>query len=659
MSTSSINLLGSSIDVGSIVDSLIYVDSAPVRNMQSQVTTLQSKVSAFQSLNTKLSALSDKLNTVLFGDTEAPILKPYSFADRFADSVFTQCKVTSSNENTISATASNATVGGSYAITVTGLANAESMASANFSDISSTATGTGTITITSGSGDPITLTIGSSNATLLGVREAINNANAGVTATIIHDGSASPYRLLVTANDTGTANSFTITDNLTGGQALNMAQVQAASDAQFSVNGVSIIKSSNTVSDVINGVTFTLNAIAANPVTLQVGKDLDAIVEAINGFVSAYNEVNTYINSQFAYNSTTRKAGILSGDATLRSIQSTLQNQVIQSISNRFTSYRVANQVGLKFNRDGSLSLDETQIRSALSSNLSAVAALFLGDGTPLGGMTASDSRVACDGKTSATQAGTYAVQVNSLAQRATVTGTQQVTSLTGPETLTISLGSASAVVSLASLDSLPTVLSKINAALSAQGMALAATNDGSDRIQITANGYGSSQTVTVVSTSDGTSGTSGFGQTPVVASGSDIAGSIGGNAATGNGLILTGASGRPEEGLSLTIAQTTTGSYGSVTVAAATRGVEGAGILTNLQGILDGITDPLSGPVHHSTDSLNQNIKALNDQISAYQDRLEIQRELYTAQFSRADEALRLLTVAQSSLSSQLSKLG
>jgi len=86
---------------------------------------------------------------------------------------------------------------------------------------------------------------------------------------------------------------------------------------------------------------------------------------------------------------------------------------------------------------------------------------------------------------------------------------------------------------------------------------------------------------------------------------------------------------------------------------------VEGAGILTNLQGILDGITDPLSGPVHHSTDSLNQNIKALNDQISAYQDRLEIQRELYTAQFSRADEALRLLTVAQSSLSSQLSKLG
>jgi flagellar hook-associated protein 2 len=200
--------------------------------------------------------------------------------------------------------------------------------------------------------------------------------------------------------------------------------------------------------------------------------------------------------------------------------------------------------------------------------------------------------------------------------------------------------------------------LSKINAALSAQGLALTAGTDGSGRIKLTSNNYGSSQTITVVSSGNGSAGTSGFGSAPTVGSGTDIAGTIGGNAAIGNGLNLTGASGRPEEGLSLTIAQTVVGSYGSVTVASATQGVEGAGILTNLQSLVDGIADPLSGPLHYSTDSLNQNIKVLNDQISAYQERLDVQRELYTAQFNKADEALRLLTVAQTSLSSQLSKL-
>ena len=210
MSTSSINLLGSSIDVGSIVDSLIYVDSAPVRNMQSQVTTLQSKVSAFQSLNTKLSALSNKVNTMLFGETEAPLLQPYTFADRLSGSIFARSSVTSSDEDIITATASNATSGGSYSIAVSSLAQAKSMASSGFADTTSTATGTGTITITTGSGDPVTITINSANSTLTGVRNAINNANAGVTATIINDGTASPYKLLIRANDTGTENSFTI-----------------------------------------------------------------------------------------------------------------------------------------------------------------------------------------------------------------------------------------------------------------------------------------------------------------------------------------------------------------------------------------------------------------------------------------------------------------
>jgi flagellar hook-associated protein 2 len=658
MSTSSVDLISSVLDVTGIVDNLIYVESAPVRSMQSQVSTLQSKVSAFQSLNTKLSALSDKVNTLLFGETEAPLLKPYTYFDRLSGSIFAKCSVTSSDDDTISATASNAAISGSYSITVSSLAQAQSLASANYADTTSALAGTGTLTISTGSNDPVTVTITSSNNTLIGVRNAINNANAGVTATIINDGSGTPYRLLITANESGTANSFTITDNLSGGQALGLVQAQAATDAQFAVNGVNITNSSNSISDVISGVTFTLKGLTASPITLNVDKDIDAIVQAFNEFISSFNEVNSYINNQFTYDTTTKKAGLLSGDFTLRRIQSTLQNDIIQSISNRFTSYGVASQVGLKFNRDGSLSLDEAKFRSALSSNYTAVAALFLGDGTPSGNVTADDSRVTYNGKTSATQAGSYSVQIDSLAQQASAVGSQQVVALAAGETLTITSGTSTAIVDLLQNDTLSTVLSKINSALSAQGMGITAIDDGTGKIKITSNNYGSSQTFTVVSDGDGSAGTTGFNSSPIVATGVDIAGSIGGHAAIGDGLILTGANGQPEEGLSLTVSQTTTGLYGSVSVASETEGTEGGSILMNLQSLLDGITDPLSGPIHNSTDSLNQSIRSLNDQIEAYQDRLEVRRTMLTAEFQKADEALRLLTVTQSALNNQINSL-
>jgi flagellar hook-associated protein 2 len=465
MSSSSIDLINSKLDVASIVDSLINVDSAPIRRMQSQVSTFQSKVSAFQNLNTKISNLLDNVNSLLYGNTDAPLLQPSSFADRLSESVFNQCKVTSSDESVVSATASNAT-SGTYSINVSNLASAQSLSSDSFASATS-AVGTGTLTLTKG-GQDYTVTIDSSNATLSGVCTAINNANAGVTATVINDGSSStPYRLLITANDTGTANSVVVSENLSGGSAINIATIagQEAKDAEFTVNGISIKKSSNTVSDVINGVTFTLKDQTTTPATLYVVKDLDAIVKGFNDFIATYNGINTGINGQFTYNSTTKKAGLLSGDSTLRSIQSTLQSQISQSVSNQFTSYGIAGQVGLEFNRDGSLSLDETKFRSALSSNFKSVAALFLGD------------------------------------------------------------------------------------------------------------------------------------------SGND-------------------------------------------------------GIFANLQIRLDGITDPIEGPIHNATDSLDQNIKMINKEILSYQDRLDVEREMLTFQFGKADEALRLLTVSQASLSSQLSKL-
>jgi flagellar hook-associated protein 2 len=532
------------------------------------------------------------------------------------------------------------------------------MASAGYADTTSTATGTGTLTITTGSKDPVTVTINSSNCTLNGVCNAINSANAGVTATLINDGSSTPYRLLITADETGTANSFTLTDNLSGGQALGLTQTQAAADAQFLMNGVSMSKSSNEISDVISGVTITLKEESTNPVTLRVDRDVDSIVTAFKDFVSAYNAVNSFISGQFSYNKSSESAGVLAGDSTLRSVQSSIQNQLVQSVKNQFTTFGVTGQVGLDFGRSGELSLDESELRETLSKNFTAVSALFLGDGTPRGEASATDSRVVYNSKTSATQAGTYAVEISALAQQAATVGSQVVTTLSSDENLTITYGSATAEVNLLQDDSLASILGKINSAFSAQGIAATAADDGTGRIKIATNNYGSAESITLVSDRYNAEGSTGFGLTPIVANGTDIAGTIGGNAATGNGRALTGAVGLPEEGLSLSISQTTTGSYGSVTVATDAKGVDGQSILYNLFNALDGITDPLSGPITNAKSGLTSNISSINDQISEYEARLEVRKAMLTTQFNQADQALRLMSIAQSSLSSQLGGL-
>jgi flagellar hook-associated protein 2 len=655
--SSPINVFNSGLDVGSIVDSLIHVESAPIRRMKSQVTVLQSRINAYQNLNSTMSSLSNSINRVLFGTTDAPFVIPHSFDERLSRSVFLKHTVKSSDDKVVSASASNATTGGSYSLTVNSLARAKSEASSGFSDPSSNLAGTGSLTITTGDRNPVVIEIDESNNTLYGIRNAINRADAGVTATIINDGSEHPYRLLITSKNTGTANVFTIEETLSGGQALGFEQTQAAADANFIVNGITISKSSNVVSDVIGGVTLNLKDVSATPVTIHIESDTDSIVNTVNEFIAAYNAVNTFINHQFTYNASSEKAGVLSGDITLRRIQNDLQTLLTRSVANDLTSFSVAGQVGIEFNRDGSLTLNEGKFREVLGQDMHSVAALLLGEGNPTNSGTATDNRVQYTGQTAATQAGTYAIQVDTLAQQASAIGSLVVDLLAENETLTITHGETTASVELLQHDTLETVLEKVNAAFAGQGMDASAVDDGG-RIRISTNTYGSAQSLTIVSDRNDDPGSTGFGTTLTVATGTDIAGRINGNAAIGIGRTLTGAEGQPEEGLRLTVDQTETGPHGTVTVTIADPSAKKSGIFMNIQGMLKGITDPLSGPIHQARDSLNQNIRSINDQIRNYEERLEIRKEILLMQFIKADEALKLLEVNQASLTNQINSL-
>ncbi len=657
---SSVNIINGGLDVQSIVDNLMYLEREPVRRLQSQTTTLQSKVTAFQSLNTKVSALLDKANTVLFNSSTVPFLVPGAFEDRLSESIFAMRTAVSSDEKILTATATGGAASGNYAITVSGLAAAKSTASTNFADINTTGTGTGTLVFQIGSDAPVTVTIDSTNNTLDGVRKAINSAGAGVTASIVNDGSATPYRLLITSKDTGIANAFTLTDNLTGGQALGMTQTTAAADARINVNGIDITKSSNSISDVIEGVTLNLKALTASAVNISLNPDVDGMVSALKDLISAYNDVTSYINSQFAYNATTKTAGVLSGDPTLRSTQANIQNIFTQSITNNFSAFHVISQVGFAFNNDGSITIDEAKLRDSLTKDLNGVAALLLGDGLPgvSDQVSLTDSRVTYQSSTSATQPGTYDIQVTALASQGSVTSNFALTALSQDETLTITYGGIPTTVNLLAGDSLAAVITKINNALTANGVAATATGDSSNHVMISTNNYGSAENISVVSDQSSAAGTTGFGTIPTTGTGTDIAGTISGNAAVGNGMVLTGASGRPEEGLVLSIAQTTSGSYGSVTITSGVQGQEGASVMVNLRTALKHITDPLSGPIHNATDALNKNIHDINDQIDAYNERLDVREQLLTNEYSRADQALKLLSVNQSSLNNLMSSL-
>jgi flagellar hook-associated protein 2 len=391
---STVNLINGGLDVQSIVDNLITAERQPITNLQNQTKGYQDKITAYQEFNTRLLALKTSVEAVQFNGEDVRFYIPTAFSDRFSTSLFALRKATSSDEAVVTATADKGEAIGNYNISVTTLAKYNSFGSNSLASDTATSTKTGTLVIKKGSADAVTITIDSSNNTLQGIKNAINNADAGFTATVINDGNATtPYRLILTSDDSGSANGLSITNNLNQGtdSAISFTQITAADDAAFTVNGVNVTRGSNTITDVIDGITLNLKALTnGNPAQITLTRDTEAIVTGIKDFVSKYNDVVSYISSQAKYDSTTKTAGILSGDFTLRNTQSQLGSTLFQSIQSDGSTLSLLSQVGIKLGNDGTLSVDETKLKNGLSDKFQETAKLFLADGQNLEGDTVS-----------------------------------------------------------------------------------------------------------------------------------------------------------------------------------------------------------------------------------------------------------------------------
>ncbi len=651
--------LGSNLPVDSIVSQLMSLERKPVDMLDKKVTTFQAKLSA---LGTLKSALS----------TFQTAVKGLSTMSKFM-----AMNGVVSDPAVASMTAGSSAAAGTYSLEVSKLAQAQKLATSGQVS-SSAAIGAGTITfdfgtISGGAFDAATgqyagasfasagagtksVVIDPSNTSLSGIRDAINKAGIGVTASIVNDGSAAPNRLVLTETTTGKASSMKI--SVDGDAALGalmnhdpagvqgMKETVTAQNAEFKLDGLDISTASNNAVNVIEGVTLKLTKTnVGTPASITVGRDTDAVVKSVNEFVTAYNAINKTMKDLTSYNEATKTGAVLNGDATARSISTQLRGLLTAPIGTGGSAFSVLSEIGVTV-KAGVMAVDDAKLKKAMDSNFGDIAGLFAAVGKP------TDSLVAFKGASDKTVAGNYAVNVTQLAAKggATASALAGLTIDASNKTMDITLDGKTATITLgegsyASAEALATeVQSKINgnSLFSGNGSAVTVTSN-AGQLAITSNRFGSTSGVSLAS---GAGADNLMGAAPVSTAGLDVAGTIGGVAATGSGKLLTGGPGNAE-GLALQV-----------------EGLGARGTVNYSQGYaaqFDQFTKNLldtTGPLTLRTEGINASIKQLNDNRLRMIDRLEDVEKRYRAQYTSLDATISKMNSTSAYLTQQLAAM-
>jgi flagellar hook-associated protein 2 len=369
--------LGSGIDASAIINQLMAVESQPLNQLKTQASTLGTELSNFGKLQSYTSALQDRA-TALTSTT-----------------LWKQTTATSSNSAAVAATTSSGALAGNYQVQVQSLASVQSTVSGTYASADATfVEGELGIELGTWNGAVFTPKSGSSLATLQiaggstlsQVRDQINNAGAGVVATIVAD--ASGARLSIRSLNTGADNAFRLTGSA-GAAALSysggdgggatMARTQTAANAQATLNGISISSASNTLENVVDGLTLKLQTTTASPVDVTVATDTEAIRSAITGFASAFNDLAAFIREQTKYDPGSKKAGALQGDRTAVGLQGQLR-AVLNQESTASANWKTLSEIGLVLKTDGTFETKSTRLDNALA-NPAELRKLLASDG--------------------------------------------------------------------------------------------------------------------------------------------------------------------------------------------------------------------------------------------------------------------------------------
>jgi flagellar hook-associated protein 2 len=364
--------IGSGIDIESLVTKLVASERAPAQNrITRQGSQADSDISALGSLKGALSSLQD-------------VITPLKLASAFQGRI-----VNSSDSSIVTASGTSTAPAGSYTVEVRALASAQKLASTAFVGGSTAVVGTGQLSFAA-NGTTFSVAIDSTNNTVAGIRDAINAAtgNNSVQATIVQavDGA----HLVLAATQTGSAGAIKVTaaggdGGLAAlvydpGNSTTLSEIAPAQNADVRFDGYPISSSTNTVADVIDGVTLNLaTAKVGTTVNITVANNSGPASTQIHAFVAAYNSLAKVMTGLGSYDATTKAAGPLLGDPTLRAIESALRNDLGRAVTGASPPYTSLASLGITTGQDGTLSIDETKLSAAVTANSDSLGKLFGG----------------------------------------------------------------------------------------------------------------------------------------------------------------------------------------------------------------------------------------------------------------------------------------
>ena len=374
--------IGSGADINSIVTQLVALESRPLVLMRNAATTLQTQVSSYGQLSSLFGALQSAANNLT------------------GNSLWNKSTATSSDDTAVTVVGGSTAAAGSYAVSVQRLATNQTVVSTSPYADASALVGSGTLTLDIGQWDlppmnflpqvgraPVTVPITASD-TLQTLRDKINGLGAGVNASIVTDSSGA--RLSLRSSSSGAENGFrlSVADddgnnadaaglsrfafNPAGGST-QMEQKLAASNAQATVNGITVVSASNELSGVIDGMTLRLRKVSSADVAVT--SDRDAVKTAIQGFADAYNTLSKAITEQTKYDPGTKVGGPLQGDSAATGLQRQLRT-LLNVASGASATFGRLSDVGLQVQRDGTLKVDGGKLDSA-TANLTELKKAF------------------------------------------------------------------------------------------------------------------------------------------------------------------------------------------------------------------------------------------------------------------------------------------
>jgi flagellar hook-associated protein 2 len=645
--------IGSGVLTSDLVDQLVQAERAPTENRLARKTEqTQALLSAYGKLRSAVTELRLPMRQLSAPDN----LKAFS--------------ASSSNEGIAVSVDSTKANRGTYNVEVTSLASAQALASRDvFLDRDATSVGQGTLTLNVG--DKTTnITIDSSNDTLQGLANAINDSDAGVSAGIIDTGNG--FQLVLSADETGTANavSISVSGDTVGTDADNqglsrfafnngmdagagLQETIAASDAVMAINGVEVTRSTNSFENVIDGLTFDITETGSSIIKVQ--QDFGAVADRVQGFIDKFNSLQSTMNGLAGFNAEAGVGSLLTGDSTVRSIQNQLRQvltRVVPGLEN--SNVRSLADVGITTNFEtGGLEFDRTKFEEQLKNNPDDVTALFAEQGRT------TDTQAEFVRSGLDTEPGTYDINITQAATQGAVSGaafSSPVTIGAGNDELTFEVNGETVVnIQLTqqaygtAQDLADEIQAQLNAsnALNASGSSVQVGVGSNGELTFTSADYGSDSNVSLTSVEDGSSyGLSVTAGTPGV----DVAGTIGGRTAEGDGQVLFLESGNGgASGLQVRILGEQTGSRGSITF------VEGVAERT-----VDLVTSFVGadGAIESRTEGLNRELEQIQESQARLEERIAAYRERLVSQFTAADSLISQLNSTQDYVSQQLAAL-